>query len=51
MMFWMEAYQKAQEAYLNWLKLFAPKDPGLEVVYRRGNVTFVRRPEPHRSSA
>jgi hypothetical protein len=40
------------EAYCNWLKLFLPPtEPGLEVVYRRGNVTFVRRPEAHRSSA
>jgi hypothetical protein len=43
MMFWMRF----------WMNFFAPAapEPGLEVVYRRGNVTFVRRPEPHRSSA
>jgi hypothetical protein len=42
MMFWMRF----------WMNFFlAPQpEPGLEVVYRRGNVTFVRRPEPHRSS-
>jgi hypothetical protein len=33
-----------------WMNFFAPKEPGLEVVYRRGNVTFVR-PIAHRSSA
>jgi hypothetical protein len=41
MMFWMRF----------WMNFFAPKEPGLEVVYRRGNVTFVRRPEAHRNSA
>jgi hypothetical protein len=43
MMFWMRF----------WMNFFAPPtpEPGLEVVYRRGNVTFVRRPEAHRSSA
>jgi hypothetical protein len=43
MMFWMRF----------WMNFFTPPvaEPGLEVVYRRGNVTFVRRPEPHRNSA
>jgi hypothetical protein len=42
MMFWMRF----------WMNFFAAQpEPGLEVVYRRGNVTFVRRPEAHRSSA
>jgi hypothetical protein len=43
MMFWMRF----------WMNFWTPaiEQPGLEVVYRRGNVTFVRRPEPHRSSA
>jgi hypothetical protein len=43
MMFWIHF----------WMSLLSPPvpQPGLEVVYRRGNVTFVRRPEAHRSSA
>jgi hypothetical protein len=47
MMFWMKFWLGVAEGLFGRPKA----EPGLEIVYRRGNVTFVRRPEPHRSSA